>query len=86
MLYLNLVSNRAFSLGKKSAIQCIDSLVCCLCLSDVSTKHSQECCVKLVEEGGLRVIFGVLTRCNRSLPNQLIIAKTCSILLNVAKV
>ena len=59
-------------------------LVCCL--ADISTRQSRECCVQLVDEGGLQVLFGVLARCNRSIPNQFIIAKTSSILLNVAKV
>ena len=55
-------------------------------ISEVATSQSPECCAKLIREGGIHIMFGVMSRCNRSVPNQDIFSKACNIVLNVAKV
>ncbi|XP_014667741.1 PREDICTED: abnormal spindle-like microcephaly-associated protein homolog [Priapulus caudatus] len=54
-------------------------------LTDVVTRWSPVSCERVAASGGIRVLYTLIRRCNRSIPNMELIHYSVSILFNLAK-
>ncbi|RUS79093.1 hypothetical protein EGW08_013146 [Elysia chlorotica] len=52
---------------------------------ETSTRLSPECCERMVDVNGVRVLYRLINSCNRSIPHMDLIKYSISILLNLAK-